>query len=256
MDCQGLKKTTIVFFICVLLLFITNRVLDVFVEKIELCFLIVSFVKLILIFFVYYNLRKEQKKVSSLFKNWPVFIFIIVVVTYLSYSNTQKIIDSKGIDVKQYFHLIYLFESFATGFFEEILCRIFLFYSLVNSNFFRIENRTFKSYITISFIFGFCHITNLFHYDFFSVANQILLAFGLGLIFQLLFSKFRNIIFIASLHSLINYFGMRNTTLFKIESIAESVDSLYVQNFVNIGVIVFIDLIIIVYVYLFIKKRV
>jgi membrane protease YdiL (CAAX protease family) len=254
MESQSLKKTTIVFFVCFLSLFITNRLLDVFVERTEVLFLIISFVKLILILFIFKSLRNEQKKVSSLIKNWQVFILIIVVVAYLSYSNTQNIIDSKDLDISRYFHISYIFESFATGFFEEILFRVFIFYSLVNSNFFRPETRVFKSYILTSLIFGFCHITNLFHYELYSVINQILLAFGLGLIFQMLFTKYKNILFIASLHALINYFGMRNSTLFKTG--LESGSDQLTNVFLNIGVFFFLDLIITFYVYLFIKKRV
>jgi membrane protease YdiL (CAAX protease family) len=254
MENQGLRKTTIVFFVCFLSLFITNRLIDVFVERTEVNFLIVSCVKLILTFFIFQSLGNEQKKVSSFIKNWPIFSLITIVVAYFSYSNTQNIIESKNLDISHYFHASYIFKSFATGFFEEILCRVFLFYSLVNSNLFTIENRVFKSYITSSLIFAFCHITNLFHYDIFSVINQILLAFGLGLIFQILFTKYKNLLFIASLHTLINYFGMRSSTLFQVKSIAEDVELTNVLF--NVGIFIFLDSIILFYVYLYIKKRV
>ena len=82
----------------------------------------------------------------------------------------------------------------------------------------------------------------------------MLLAFGLGMIFQLLFTKYKNILLIASLHGLINYFGMRNSTFLQTRSTTETVELTNV--FLNIGVFVFIDLIITLYVYLFIKKRV
>lgn len=254
MENQSLKKTTIIFFVCFLSLFITNRLLDVFVERREINFLIVSFVKLILAFFIFNSLRNEQKKVSSLLKNWRFFIFIFAVVAYLSYSNTQNIIDSKELDINRYFHISYIFESFATGFFEEILFRVFIFYSLVNSGFLKLESRIFKSYVLTSIIFGLCHITNVFYYDVFSVINQMLLAFGLGMIFQLLFTKYNNILLIGSLHAIINYFGMRNSTLLQTKSITEA--SELTNVFLNIGVFVCIDLIITFYVYLFIKKRV
>jgi len=254
MKCQGLKKTTIVFFVCFLSLFITNRLLDVLIERTEVHFLIVSFVKLILIFFVFQSLVNEQKKVSSLIKNWPIFSLIILFVVYFSYSDTHNIIASDNLNINNYLHVSYIIECFATGFFEEILCRVFLFYSLVNSNLFRIENRVFKSYITSSLIFAFCHITNLFQNDIFSVINQILLAFGLGLIFQILFTKYKNLLFIASLHALINYFGMRSSTLFQVKSIAEDVELTNVLF--NVGIFIFLDSIILFYVYLHIKKRV
>lgn len=254
MGYQGLKKTTIVFFVCFLSLFITNRLLDVFVERTEVHFLIASFVKLILTFFIFQSLGNEQKKVSSLLKNWLVFILTILFAVYFSYSDTENIIISGNFNINSYLHISYIIECFATGFFEEILCRVFLFYSLVNSNLFRIENRVFKSYITSSLIFAFCHITNLFHDDIFSVINQMLLAFGLGLIFQMLFTKYKNLLFIASLHALINYFGMRSSTLFQIKSIAEDVELTNVL--LNVGVFLFLDLIILFYVYLYIKKKV
>lgn len=251
---SSLKKTTIIFLVCFVALFITNRLLDQLVERTSLDFLIIAIVKLILTYFIFNCLQSGQKKISSLFKNWHIFTIIILFIFYFSYFDTEEIISSNNLKINRSLHLSYIIECFSTGFFEEILFRVLIFYTLVNSNLFKTETHVFQSYIATSAVFGLCHLTNLFHYDLSSVINQIILAFGLGLIFQMLFTKYKNLLFIAALHALINYFGMRSSTLLQIKSNAGNSELTNVLW--NFGVFIFIDLIILIYVYLFIKKRV
>ncbi len=109
----------------------------------------------------------------------------------------------------------YYTKCFSVGLMEEVLCRWILFGLVVVAY---PKRRTFGHIIITSAIFALLHIGNLItgYLDIFSVLNQMMFAFLLGLFFQGLFIRFKNIVLIAVLHGLVNFHGMYNS-VFKLE---------------------------------------
>jgi membrane protease YdiL (CAAX protease family) len=252
MHYKKLKIGAVLLLICLMVLFIARKVLNLYIDKIEVNYLILSIIKLVVLYGVIKFIAKENYYKRKFFKNNFIFSALIIVVTLFSYSNTQKVIVSNHFDINTYLHIVFIFKCFATGFFEEIVFRVFLFNSIIQSHIFLQKKNIFTSYILTSVLFGLVHFTNVSTSDFFNVLNQVLLAFGLGMIFQVLLAKYNNILFISSLHSLINYFGTRNSVLFCFKESDNETVSIY-EVFMNLSVFVILDLIIIVYVYYFIK---
>lgn len=252
---KTLKKEIILILFCLLFLYVTRKIIDLYIIETEVNYLAISLMKLILLSVMIQFIKKEKKDIPVIFKNSSIFLLIIFVGTYLSYSNSEKIITLNGTDINLYLHVIFLFKCFVTGFFEETLFRVLLFNSILKSHFFLNKNTIFRSYIATSIIFGLVHLINLSSLDFFSVLNQILLAFGLGMIFQMLLTKYNNILFIASLHSLINYFGTRNAVLLHFKRTTDLEIFSNYEVFLNLAIFIFFDFIIIIYLRYFIKGQ-
>lgn len=109
----------------------------------------------------------------------------------------------------------YYTKCFSVGLMEEVLCRWIIFGLVVVAY---PKRSVFGQIITASAIFALFHIGNLItgYLDIFSVLNQMMFAFLLGLFFQGLLIRFKNILLVAALHGLINFHGMYNS-IFKLE---------------------------------------
>ena len=141
-------------------------------------------------------------------------IISLILVLFSIKIVTAEIIENQY-NLSFYKHYLYLISCFSIGLFEEVFFRIFVFYfiySLIKSS----KNQILKAVIYSSIVFGLAHITNFLNPDYepLAVINQVLLAFGLGLLFQCLFIRLQNITIIVTLHALINYIGMYKVKLF------------------------------------------
>jgi membrane protease YdiL (CAAX protease family) len=103
----------------------------------------------------------------------------------------------------------YYTKCFSVGLMEEVLCRWIIFGLVVVAY---PKRSAFGQIIIASALFALLHIGNLItgYLDIFSVLNQMIFAFLLGLLFQGLLIRFRNIILVAVLHGLVNFHGMYN----------------------------------------------
>nr|WP_294858679.1 CPBP family intramembrane glutamic endopeptidase [uncultured Fluviicola sp.] len=115
----------------------------------------------------------------------------------------------------------YYTKCFSVGLMEEVLCRWILFGLVVVAY---PKRSVLGQIVTTSALFALLHIGNLItgQLDIFSVLNQMIFAFLLGLLFQGLLIRIKNIILVAVLHGLVNFHGMYNS-VFKLKdtSIAE-----------------------------------
>lgn len=109
----------------------------------------------------------------------------------------------------------YYTKCFSVGLMEEVLCRWIIFGLVVMAY---PKSNVFGQIVITSAIFALLHMSNLItgYLDIFSVLNQMIFAFLLGLFFQGLLIRFKNIILVAVLHGLINFHGMYNAR-FKLE---------------------------------------
>lgn len=103
----------------------------------------------------------------------------------------------------------YYTQCLSTGFMEEVLCR-WLIFGLVVVVY--PQRKALGQIVTASAFFALLHIGNFItgDHDVFSVLNQMLFAFLMGLFLQGLFIRYRNIILVTVLHGLANFHGMYN----------------------------------------------
>ncbi len=174
-------------------------------------------VKAILIFALIIAISKSKRY----FKIWNYNLYFLLVGFLLLYlaitSKTIQLKDS-NLELYSYEHLLFLFSCIITGVFEELLFRVFLFNGIIKSKLSSKKNEILvKSILWTSLLFGIAHISNLLNpnYHIYSVISQIIIAFGLGLLFQSLYIRFKNISILIILHSIINYFGAFNSKLLK-----------------------------------------
>jgi|SRR5690554_316967 len=101
-------------------------------------------------------------------------------------------------------HLLYSLENISTGLFEELLCRVALFFAILKQVG---KNQLWKAVIITSLFFAVFHFPNMFRPEGvnFSVINQVGYAFGVGLLLQSLFLRLRNLLLVVVLHGLANY---------------------------------------------------
>lgn len=134
--------------------------------------------------------------------------------------------------------------TISTGFFEEFLFRFLIFFGLL---------RWFASYslrhvlvamLITSFVFGLMHMLNLRHpnYALQGALNQVILAFGLGMLFQAVLIRYRSMLVIILLHAAVNFFGMYNTYFGSTDKMVSGIDihnrySLSFSDFVGVAVI-------------------
>ena len=130
---------------------------------------------------------------------------------------------------------------------EEFLFRVYVFGFLLQYG----KERNYKNpipraLILSSLLFGVAHIFNVFRDDIevYSVINQVILAFGLGMLFQSLLIRFKSILIPIVIHSIINYLGMYKRYLYE-ESFFEAEQYNFSDFFISLLTILVIILFVI-----------
>ena len=156
-------------------------------------------------------LRKELKKIV-LFKNN---VYTIPITLLLLYFSITQVYSQLG-EITNVNNITFLISCLSVALFEEFFFRVYLF-SKIND--WRKGNGLFKSIIITSLLFGLAHLSSFFKPDVIkiTVITQIILAFGLGVLFQTIFQRFKSVILIVGLHTLINYLGSFKSKLLFIE---------------------------------------
>jgi len=123
---------------------------------------------------------------------------------FISVNDVHKTILVANYAVSTKDHFTFLCNVFATGVFEELLFRVLLFYLILTK-----YPDKWKSVLITSFIFSLAHFSNLLNPDVvkISILNQVVFAFGIGVLLQTLLLRFKSLFLIITLHSLLNYFG-------------------------------------------------
>ncbi len=207
-------------------------------------FLIQGILKLILLLGTLFVLKREQLiNWEYTFKNLIVTSIVSLLLIYLSLQLVfSKIIDLK-IKVSNYDHFSYAFNCIATGLFEEFFFRVLIFVYVCKTVSQSVNGNYFKPVLWTSFLFAVVHITGFLtgQIDIVSSINQMMFAFLIGIILQSIFFRFNNIYLVSTLHALMNYNGMINQKLFKIET--HSVEGSFFDEFIQtIVTFVFIGL--------------
>lgn len=140
---------------------------------------------------------------------------VLVVVGLLLFLSLRFSLPYVGIRYSWGNLTAYYTKCFSVGLMEEVLCRWIIFGLVVVAY---PKRSVFWQIVITSAIFALLHLGNFItgYLDLFSVLNQIIYAFLLGLLFQGLFIRFRNIILVAVFHGLVNFHGMYNS-IFKLE---------------------------------------
>lgn len=220
-------------------------------------FFIKSIINLIFFAITYYFINKDNTyKIELVFKNKILSISTSIILIYFSVKHINSEILINKININEWYHFSYFFQCLTTGFFEEFFCRLLIFGLICNSLKDNNHGNYYKEVLITSLIFGLLHLANLFNpdYDIISIINQIMFAFIIGVIFQCLLIRLKNIVLISVLHGLINYNLMAKAKLFKIENRAISPNQFIdfiesFKTFIVLGVIIFL------FGYLLIKNR-
>ena len=167
-------------------------------------FIALTLIKICLITVVLMFLRSFNIFAKDFFlKNSKFYFVLSLVLVFWAVKSSIKDLEVLS-DLDRLQHSFFLTYYLAVGVFEELFFRILIFGFFIRL--FPKKNVFYTMLITSSF-FALFHVLNLFDSNVIkvSVINQILYAFAVGLIFQSLLIKLKNIIFIATLHGLLNY---------------------------------------------------
>lgn len=188
-------------------------------------FLYLSIIKTALLICTLYLIRKNHINGFCVVKRRGIGLIICLITLCVYFIN--QTVAAYHISFFSFRHISYLLGCFTTGFFEEFFFRLLLFGLVVKYFANNTRNNLIKSIIITSFLFSAAHITNFFNenYDPLGVVNQMVFAFFIGVFFQSLYLRFKNIYLLGILHGLINYFGTFKVKLLQIAE-ASSTDVL------------------------------
>lgn len=145
------------------------------------------------------------------------FTIISFIITLLAFLFIKNEIVINRLIIDNYKHFLFLLSCFAVGLFEELFFRIFMFLFMLKI-FEKDKRRLLKSIILTSIFFGIAHYSNFLNPEYYtlSVINQSLFAISIGILLQSLYIRFNSLIFIVTIHTLINYLGSYKSKLFEI----------------------------------------
>lgn len=168
------------------------------------------------IYVIIISIRFDLFENQYIRNKFVIIVSISVVILFLSihfvtssiFENNQELIFSQK-------HIVFLSTALSVGLFEELLFRLLIFLTIYKILYQERPKRLLYSIFASSLIFSLVHFSNMLNpnYEKISVFVQVLSAFFLGLLFQCLFLKFRNIILVIILHGVFNYLGMHKSVL-------------------------------------------
>jgi uncharacterized protein len=134
---------------------------------------------------------------------WTIIIGGLAIA--LSHYFVQSGLFNKGIEYSTEKMVVYLANNIATGIFEEITFRLLLFLTILR---YQPNGSTWRISCYTSIAFGLIHFTSFFKDTApLSVVNQIVFAFGIGLLLQAVLIRSGNIILVIILHTSFNHAG-------------------------------------------------
>jgi len=127
----------------------------------------------------------------------------------LVYNGGIAILNDYGADPRDL--ILYTISNFCTGIFEELLFRVIVFTGVLT--FFGFQKEKFwKATLITALCFALMHLLNALRpgVHVLGVLNQVVAAFCLGVFFQVVFARTRNILIPVLLHFLFNFYGSRS----------------------------------------------
>lgn len=189
--------------------FIVRMVIDhyQFRDNDTATFIVYAVGKLLLLTGFYFSFRKED--FFDLRKALKNNVGVLVAAGILLFLSLRFSLPYVGTRYSGGNLTAYYIQCLSTGFMEEFLCRWIIFGLVVAAY---PQRRALGQIVMTSGFFALLHIGNLItgRLDIFSVLNQTLFAFLMGLFLQGLFIRYRNIILVTVLHGLANFHGMYN----------------------------------------------
>ena len=173
-------------------------------------------IKLGLVFFTFRAIINQHKTWTYTRANalWAV---VCTVILALAYYRMDGLLQGTSAAGEHALNSLYLLSCLGTGFFEELLFRVFVFSALfyVAFNNKSTKKRYYLSLFWASLAFGLAHLPNALKAgtEYYGILNQVVFAFFIGLVFQGLLIRFKSIVLIGVLHGLVNYFGAYRTNL-------------------------------------------
>lgn len=255
-----LKKALLLVVSVSILLVAGRKILPILVGKTDddNLFLFHGSIKFILLLFTVYTIKKDKIiHWEFTFKNLVMSSVICALLVLLSLQHTFSISAEQKVSATNLNLFPYTFQCLSTGFFEEFFFRILIFSYICKTLEGIQKGKNYKAVLITSFLFSIAHLTNVFseEFDTVSVINQILFAFAIGIFFQCLFFKWKNIYLLSFMHAAVNFNGMIKSTLFKIED--HSLDNTPINNFIQtmIVLVIFTALLVIPILYFGLKNK-
>lgn len=181
----------------------------------------------------------SRSKISIILWNRKyVFIVVSILLGYLAIDS----ISGATADVPILNHVLFFLSCVCVAIFEEFLFRVYVFDRLL-------KEYTSKKMIRVLFItstlFALAHAGNALRPGVivYGVLVQIVFAFGMGILFQALLFRFKNVLLIITLHAIINYLGAYKSQLLFIEK--TSLEYTLSDFFMSIGIMMGLNLMIV-----------
>ena len=161
-------------------------------------------------------LNHEKIRVSNFNKNKFILVIVALIVCFRLYQNVISKSAELKMDIDYSRLSYYSLDNLFIGLFEEFYFRVLVFTLLCSF----CKKNLFKISILTSLLFAAVHISNLIlnSYTISDVLFQIMGAFAIGLVFQLVFIKFKNIYIPSLIHFFIDFNSSFSEKFFNISS--------------------------------------
>jgi len=195
-------------------------------DRFSLLYSLKTILKLLLIVLSLVLIFKSKYSIGL--KNGIFYILpISLVLIYFSINNVNNVALEYNSSIDNINHFLFILYCFSVAIFEELFFRVYIFQNVMKI----VDNddkkrKLIKAVLYTSAIFALAHFTNVFKEEVvkLTVIIQIIFAFGLGILFQSLLIRFKNILLIIVLHALINYMGTYKVWLIKLNSSGSNAD--------------------------------
>lgn len=197
------------------------NILDI--ENAEIYYLLKISSKILIITIIFILIKKYHYSIRNKYK--IIITAISIATLYYALTSLQSEI-SETINITK--NLLFLISCLSVAVFEELFFRVFIYKFLKEKGY-----ASFKLIVVPSLLFGVAHFSSLFSegVEVFSVINQVVFAFGIGLVLQTVYVKSKSITICVIIHALINYYGSYKSGLLNFNNLTESIDSESIYTF-------------------------
>ncbi|SFB76333.1 CAAX protease self-immunity [Flexibacter flexilis DSM 6793] len=220
---KNIYKTIGVFFSISIL----TRILIIYIPSIEIWVPYFFFlVRICFIFYTIYLINYFKINLKNLFENKILVTIISAVFIYYSIDWVNEAITEKHAIISIPAHVFFFVRQMNVGIFEELFFRVLVFTIILrkqdnNPEYSHklLQKPIAKATLWSSLLFGLVHLINIGFESVpvvLSVCNQVISAIGIGILFQAILLRTKNIAFVALIHGLVDYLGGYNSKMLQI----------------------------------------